>query len=150
MPYLVDGNNVLGLLAGKPRPSEEERQELLRLLAARLRDTRGRVLVVFDGPAPAGRPESALGPLSVRYSGARSADDVLVEAVSRSRSPADLFVVTDDRGLAARARTAGARTVPVREFVDRCSRPAARADRVEPVDVGAWMEFFGDDRNRIL
>ncbi len=149
MPYLVDGNNLLGLATGKARPSEKERRELLRRIADRLRAERGRVVVVFDGPSETGRSEAALGALTVRYSGNRSADDVIVETASRSRSPADHFVVTDDRGLAARAREAGARTLGADVFLDRISRPAPSEGRRDSVDVDDWVEFFSDDRNRI-
>jgi len=149
MPYLVDGNNLLGLATGKSRPSEQERRELLRRIADRLRAERGRVLVVFDGPSESGRSESALGTLTVRYSGNRSADDVIVEAASRSRAPADQFVVTDDRALAARAREAGARTLPAGTFLDRISRPAGAEGKRDSVDVDDWVGFFSDDRNRL-
>jgi hypothetical protein len=106
------------------------------------------VLVVFDGPSETGRTESTLGPLTVRYSGNRSADDVIVETAARSRAPADHLVVTDDRGLEARARAAGARTLAAGEFLERISRPPAPGEPA-PVDVDDWVAFFSNDRNRL-
>ena len=148
MPYLVDGNNLLGFLSGKPRPSEEEKQRLLRLISDRLRAVRSRVLVVFDGPSGTGMHESSLGQLSIRYSGNRSADDVITEIAGRSLAPSDQHVVTDDRGLASRVREAGARTLSAGEF---WARFGGRETRSEPaaVDVQDWIEFFSDDQNRI-
>jgi hypothetical protein len=149
MPYVVDGNNLLGLLSGKPRPSEEERRRLLRRISERLRGMRASMLVVFDGPSETGRPESALGSLTIRYSGRRSADDVIVEVAARSGAPADQLVVTDDRGLAARARDAGAKVLPAGSFLELISRPPAPGTKPEPVDVDEWVDFFSDERNRL-
>jgi predicted RNA-binding protein with PIN domain len=149
MPYLVDGNNLLGFLSGKPRPSAEDRHRLLRGIADRLRKVRARVFVVFDGPAEHGTAHSTLGPLSIQYSGRRCADDVIAEIAARSRAPADQHVVTDDRGLAARVRAAGATTLSVSEFWARFSRPALRTEKAESVDLEEWAEFFSDESNRL-
>ena len=149
MPYLVDGHNVLGFLSGKSNPSEEEKQRLLRNLADRLRGVRARVEVVFDGPPRAGRSASSLGALSVRYAGTRPADDVIAEIVARSSSPADLRVVTDDRGLSLRAREAGARTLSAREFCDRFVKPGPEAEGGGRIDLEDWLDFFSDEQNRL-
>ena len=149
MPYLVDGNNLIGFLAGKGRPSSEEKHALLRRIAARLRTVRSRVLVVFDGPAPSGRPAVSLGPLAIRYSGVRSADDVIVALVVDACAPRDQHVVTDDRELRVRVREAGAQTVSSADFWSRFEGSDGPADGAGPVDVREWMEFFSDDQNRM-
>jgi YacP-like NYN domain len=146
MPYLVDGNNLTG--GASDREGGSGRAELLRDLSDRLRATRGRITVVFDGPSERGRASSSLGALTVRYSGSRSADDVLVEMVSSSRSPRDCFVVTDDRGLGERVREAGGRVVGGADFRRRIS-PGRGPERPTPGgSTEDWLEYFSDPRNR--
>lgn len=147
MPYLVDGNNLVGT-ARRGRASEEDRAALVRELAERLRRTRARVLVFFDG---AGDPLT-LGSLSIRFAGSGTADDAIVRELDRSRTPHETTVVTADRELARRARDAGGRALTPGEFWARFG-PAASAGRPVPpdeprVDVEEWSRFFGDERNR--
>ncbi len=73
--------------------------------------------LVFDGPAERGlRGERIAAGTSVRYSGPRSADAVILSLVDETRAvygpdgTAELLVVTDDRDLKYGARMRGART----------------------------------------
>jgi hypothetical protein len=73
-----------------------------------------RIIVALDGhPAPgqANRSRVRQG-VQFLHSGSRSADDVLIELLSRQpyAGRARTALVTRDRGLAARARQAGGRT----------------------------------------
>ena len=146
MPYLLDGNNLIGRERRGPG-SPEDRDALVREVADRLRSTQARVVLFFDG---AGDPVS-LGSLSVRFAGAGTADDAILREVARSARPPEITVVTEDRNLARRARDAGARTSEPREFWSRFGAPA----RTSPasggdvrVDVDDWMQWFSDERNR--
>ncbi|HWC65793.1 MAG TPA: NYN domain-containing protein, partial [Thermoanaerobaculia bacterium] len=125
MPFLVDGNNLVGRVLGRPAGSEEERREVRQRIAARVRSGRSTVVLFFDGEPPAGPREGWLGGLTVRYAGSRSADDAIVEAVSRSKAPRDCHVVTDDRALAERARARGARAVSTADFWARLGETAS-------------------------
>lgn len=73
--------------------------------------------LVFDGPPERGlRGERIAAGTSVRYSGARSADAVIISLVDEVRlvdgpdGTAGLLVVTDDRDLKYESRMRGART----------------------------------------
>ena len=73
--------------------------------------------LVFDGPPERGlRGERIASGVRVRYSGARSADFVILSLADDVRATAGpeatdgLLVVTDDRDLRGRLRTKGART----------------------------------------
>lgn len=150
MPYAVDGNNLIGRLAGKSCPSEEDRRRLASEIAQRLRKSKARVTIVFDGASTSGTARESLGALEIRYAGGRSADAVIVELVSRARSPREWQVVTDDRGLAARVRDAGARSMAALDFWDRFA--AGESAAAEPGGAGRvedWIEFFTDERNRL-
>ena len=146
MAYLLDGNNLIGTERGGAA-SEEDRGALVREVSDRLRRTRARVVLFFDG---AGRPLS-LGGLSVEFAGRVSADEAIVREVARSKRPEETTVVTADRALARQARDAGAKTLSPAEFWARFgseSRPASVRTPESPVDVEDWVKWFEDETNR--
>ncbi len=149
MPYLLDGNNLIGRFRQAARPTEEDRQALVAELAERLRATRARAILFFDGPA--GRRGTSLGALTVRGASSGSADDAIVAEVAKARAPRESIVVTSDRGLARRVQDAGGKVCPPDVFFARFGRGASGGGKgaaAEPVDVDAWLEYFGDERNR--
>lgn len=108
---LIDGNNLLHRLAGAAHEGEQ------RLLLARLRGTLPsdlRTVLMLDGHAApgAGRHERVTARLDVRHSGSQTADDALLELVRAQPdlARAGVVVVTDDRALTERVRSAGGRT----------------------------------------
>ncbi|HEV8609057.1 MAG TPA: NYN domain-containing protein [Thermoanaerobaculia bacterium] len=145
MPYLLDGNNLVGTARRRPGGSED-RDALVSEIAERLRRNRASVVLFFDGE---GRPLS-LGNLSVRFAGATSADDAIVREISRARRPAEMTVVTADRELVRRARDAGATAISPADFWRRFG--AAVPDPVRPgetrVDVEDWERWFANERNK--
>jgi predicted RNA-binding protein with PIN domain len=146
MPYLIDGNNLIGAERGG-RASQDDRTALVRELSDRLRRTRARVVVFFDG---AGDPLS-LGSLSVKFAGTKTADDAILRELGRSARPQEVTVVTADRELARRARDAGGTTISPADLWKRFGTGDAPAPvRPHPmrVDVEAWLEWFSDERNR--
>jgi hypothetical protein len=146
VPYLLDGNNLIGRERGSGRPSEEDRDGLVREICERLRRTRARAVLFFDGPAPRGG--TSLGSLTLRYSGNASADAVMLEEISRSRAPREIVLVTADRELGRRAREAGASVLGPAEFWSRFGKGGAPANETPRVDVDEWMRYFEDERNR--
>ncbi len=142
MPWLVDGDNLLGSWPGWER-SAEGRRQLARLLDQWSRACGRRVMVVFDGPGPPG--------VGVVHSGAgRSADEWIVGFLRRQNQPRTWRVVTSDRSLAERARALGAETEPSHRFRARLSEAVARQDREDdkprgPVSVAEWLRYFGLD-----
>lgn len=147
MPYILDGNNLIGHARGASRPSEEDRRALVAEVSDRLRATRARAVLVFDGPA--GR-RSSLGSLSIIEAGPAGADDVIIGEIERARAPREIVVVTADRELSRRVRDAGAKAITPDEFWRRFGVSGQRPGREEParVDVEDWMRYFGDERNR--
>lgn len=147
MPYLLDGNNLIGLVRRTARPSDEDCDALIREIADRLRRTKARAVLFFDG---SGRPGGSLGSLTVRYSGRSSADDSIVGVIASSRAPHEFVVVTADQGLARRVCDAGAKALRPDDFWKRFgSMPGSDScDDRAPVDVDEWTKYFGDDRNR--
>lgn len=146
MPYFLDGNNLIGRARGRARPGTEDRDALVAELCDRLRRTRARIVLFFDGGV--GGP-SSLGSLTIRASGPGSADDRILEEIARARAPAEITVVTADRDLARRARDAGARTISPDDFWKRFGAASSGAGPAGgPVDVEDWLGYFSDERNR--
>jgi hypothetical protein len=150
MPYFLDGNNLIGLVRRTSRPSAEDRSALIAEIAGRLRRTRARATIFFDGPA--GERMASLGSLTVRVATGASADDAIVREVERGAAPAEAVIVTADRGLARRCRDAGAKVCSPDEFFARFGAgPAGLPAGREPagkVDVEEWMRYFEDETNR--
>jgi YacP-like NYN domain len=147
MPYILDGNNLIGHARGSPRPSEEDRRALVAEISDRLRATRAKALLVFDGPGPR---RTSLGSLSILEAGPAGADEAIVAEIGRAREPGEIVVVTADRDLSRRVRGARARAVRPAEFWGRFGVSTSRLRAEEParVDVEDWVRYFGDERNR--
>jgi len=149
VPFLVDGNNLLGRLIGGADATEEEKRAVQAKIAARVRNGRSSVVLFFDGEPVAGRREGWLGNLTVRYAGNRTADDAIIEAVERSKARRDCHVVTDDRALAERARSRGARALSIADFWGRVGDEESPPGDRKTVNVEDWLAFFADEKNRL-
>jgi hypothetical protein len=146
VPYLVDGNNLIGAERGG-RASSEDQAALTREISDRLRSTRARVVLFFDG---AGKPLSHRS-LSVRFAGASTADDSILLELGRTSQTQEMTVVTADRELARRSRDAGGRVTAPSEFWKRFGAqagPSPRPGGETRVNVDDWLEWFSDDQNR--
>lgn len=148
MPILIDGNNLLHRLPAAGRSRSAVRSQVLDVA----RRERMSVVVVFDGPPPPGAPaEESLGRVIVVYAGAQPADEVIVARIPSGTAARQWIVVTDDRGLAERARQRGASTRTLREWMAR-PRPAPTRPRTEPKlssrEVAEWEEFLGSRKRK--
>ena len=151
MPYLIDGNNLLGSWGG-PRGEDDRRGEVVRRVAAFCRAHRVRATLVFDGQPL--RPELAaqdLGPLTLRVPRAgRDADSVIRELVARAAHPAEWVVVTSDKALYSYVKTLGASVLRAHEW-NALERRRTRSDASPPEkperedDVAGWLRKFGAD-----
>src|SRR5215468_10284458 len=153
MPYLIDGNNLLGSWGG-PQTGDDRRSEVVRRVAAFCRARNARATVVFDGHPL--RPDMAaqdLGPLSLRVPPeGQDADTVIRELVERSPRPTEIIVVTSDKALYSYCKTLGASVLRAHEWnalareVESRRAGAAGADKPEREDdVDGWLKTFGGD-----
>jgi predicted RNA-binding protein with PIN domain len=152
VPYLIDGNNLLGSWGGPALPGDG-RAEVLRRVAAFCRAKGARAVLVFDG-APF-RPDlggQELGAVSLRFPAeGRDADSLIRDLVDAAKHPGELVVVTSDKALYSYARTHGARVLRAHEWNalargagPRTPRGAATGEKPdhEP-DVEGWLKRFG-------
>jgi predicted RNA-binding protein with PIN domain len=150
MPYLIDGNNLLGSWGG-PRADDDRRAEVVRRVAAFCRARGARATLVFDG-GPL-RPELAsqeLGPLSLRVPPpGQDADAVIRELIERAARAADWIVVTSDKALYSYVKTLGATVLRAHEWnalerrvvVRRGSSTVEKPERED--DIEGWLRRFG-------
>lgn len=107
MRFLIDGYNVTRSdPATRFLALDEQRASLVARMAARGADLlgRGEIAIVFDGVA-GGHADAGMGQVAVRFSHhPDTADDVIVRLVTEGGTT----VVTNDGGLAERARARGA------------------------------------------
>ncbi|MEK6302832.1 MAG: NYN domain-containing protein [Acidobacteriota bacterium] len=152
MPYIVDGNNVMGQKPGWHRDRPRARRTLLEELARFARAKKSRITVVFDGAPDRDAPEgSAFHGVKVLYAQQGSdADSRIEKLVEALPDPRGTIVVTSDRRLAFAVRTSGARTIRSGEFrreVERVllSKPLEDGEEYEVGDVNGWLRYFGEE-----
>jgi predicted RNA-binding protein with PIN domain len=155
MPYLVDGNNLLGSWGG-PRAGQDRRDEVVRRVAELCRRRRMRATIVFDGaPLRSDHAAQELGPVSVRVPPpGGDADGVIRAIIDRAEHPREWIVVTSDKPLYSYVRTRGASALQTREWnaLER-AEPATGRQRGEQLagekperetDVEGWLRRFGE------
>lgn len=151
MPFIFDGNNIIGQSAAQARADPAPRRAFLDLLGRCAAGRRAKLIVFFDGDLA----ERTLPPrgVQVRFSAPLSSDQAILDAVAGARRPAELVVVTNDRALATRCRQAGARAMDWSEFASRLARwlPPSPGEplKEKPVDLDEWSEFFGFDPDEL-
>jgi predicted RNA-binding protein with PIN domain len=152
MPYIVDGNNVMGQTPGWHRDRPRARRTLLEELARFARVRKVRITVVFDGAPDHTAPEgSAFHGVKILYARQGSDADSRIEAlVEASPDPRGLIVVTSDRRLSVTVRSHGARTVRSGEFRKDVVRallkaPSEDGEDLEVGDVDGWLRYFGEE-----
>jgi hypothetical protein len=142
---LVDAFNVLhAVLLGKEREHgwwrRVERERLLRRVS-RWQNGPDEIWVAFDGAQPAWSvwAEPVVRPLTSAERGptvhsvfVESADDWIVRRARRTRQPDQMVVVSADRKVAGRARSAGCEVWTPWAFISRCPLPPDRRDDNDP------------------
>jgi predicted RNA-binding protein with PIN domain len=154
MPYLIDGNNVIGQAADLDLADPRSRDALILKLLAFQRVTRKRIRLVFDGPRDT---EAAVVTVNEKFTvhhpaPGESADDVLEAMIARGVDRRQTVIVSSDRGVRDFARAHGLRTLAAPEFV-REVRAALRERRAarefekherppSPLETKLWGEVF--------
>lgn len=139
MIYLLDGSNILG---GGSHRDQSATRELVKAAASLARRQRKKVILFFDG-APSENLASMIGTLAVRFSGPRSADDMIVEAASKTKDP--VTVVTADGELGRRVARRNVSVVHPREFHLLVGEQSDSGNEKAGDD---WERYFSDPKNR--
>ena len=118
MPYLIDGNNLLGVVLHRRRGDPETRSRLVSSLSRFARTKGCRILLFFDGPK-----EYDLFPLAsdleLFFSQEREADELILETLESSRNWGETLLVSADRELINYARGRKVSVLSPRSFFDQ-------------------------------
>jgi predicted RNA-binding protein with PIN domain len=156
MPYLIDGNNLIGATRVIDIRDPAAREKMSRILAAYQRAKRNSVTVVYDGPPPdGGRQVTHHGGLRIIYAGPESdADSRIRKILQESTDPDSYIVVSSDKQIYSFARWRGAQAMRVMPFFEDLQRTLAKAqladgeqDALNDVEIDDWMRYLGlEDR----
>ena len=150
MPYWFDGNNLIGQSAAVSRSRPQDRQEFLATLSGYYHSGGGLFLVYFDGDDST-RTMPPPG-IRVRYSAPLSADEAITRRLHEMGRPGEVTVVSNDRELQNRCRSAGATVLNWQQFSSKMKSRKIRQpgkDIQKPVDVEDWIEYFGLDKSKL-
>ena len=154
VPYLVDGNNLIGHTPSLHLNDDRSRHTLVQKLVRFHHAGGGRVVVVFDGEPGTLVPDGlTLGGVKVIYSGARSDADTKIKSMVNARSqPQALTVVSSDNAVYNYARLHRAKAMKCHEF-NRKMGEVARArqagdQKPDVVKLDEWYEFFGIEKEK--
>jgi predicted RNA-binding protein with PIN domain len=150
MPFLIDGHNLIGQLAGLRLDDPDDEAKLVAQLRAYCAREGKRATVVFDHGLPGGWSEalSGGGVRVVFTSAGRNADGILRERIREARDPRGLMVVSSDREVIAAAKAKRVRVMQAEVFAARLGMPVGTAESEEaqlsPEEIDEWMQVFGE------
>jgi predicted RNA-binding protein with PIN domain len=155
MPYLIDGNNLIGNMPDLSLRNRVDRYRLLMRLLNFQQFKNTRIILVFDGPPDDNfSSEKFQGiPFSVRTPPiGENADMVIQDIISQETDLRQFFVVSSDREIQRYARASGAKSLKCEEFMRelkaarREHRESAEMEKQEefpsPLEVKHWAEIF--------
>jgi len=141
VPFLVDGDNLLGTWPGRQR-SDADRRRLAMELGRFAATARRRVVTIFDGTAP---PGAAFG-ANVQFSGrGKTADEVILEILRGEKDRRGWIVATSDRSLGDQCRHLDARVERCDRFRQRLTGPGGAEKPERETDLAYWLQAFGGD-----
>ncbi|MCH7700918.1 MAG: NYN domain-containing protein [Planctomycetes bacterium] len=158
MLILIDGNNLLHAAHGELEEYDLGRVRLCDRLGRWAAPTAHQVFVVFDGPDPPTgiQQQMRAAGLEVRFSGPRSADELIEETIEQSQSPGRLWVVTSDRAIQSVARHRRCRCTSSADFLIHLTTPDPKPEPKTPPaptpgdersreNADHWLRTFGYD-----
>jgi len=162
MHYLIDGNNLIGHSRDLSLADGDCRGQAISLVAAFCRQTGGRATIFFDGgpDTHVGEGGVSLGPVRAMLAGKGiEADTRILQLVEGAGGATVYTVVSSDRKIYGRARTAGLEALRIHEFIalleDAVRRFAAGEERraelkqksrnLSREELEEWLDIFGED-----
>lgn len=165
MRYLIDGYNLLFRKPGRKATFEQKRIHLIEELIAIAIDHHLNITVVFDGKIddlPPAIPHWHKGISLVYTTSGQSADDYLLEETFSSSHPEQITVVSSDQELTKKCRLHGAKSLQVREFLQRFTltdkshteqthhfrESPAQVERLRAIFEERWQKILEEEKKR--
>jgi len=158
MPYVIDGNNLIGSAPDFSLGDPEARNKMVAIIRKFQESKNTKVTVVFDGePQGSERLNPINSKLTVMYPRyGLSADDEIKRILENYQNVRDTILVTTDRELKSFAKDKGARTVNSIEFYFVLKKAFASQGkkeetmkrvntRVSKNEVEQWLKIFNSE-----
>ena len=155
MPYIIDGNNLIGCSPDISLEDSNSRSEILGIVKKFQKKKKSKIIVVFDGePDTFSNKENPNEKIVVKYPPiGDSADDEIKRILEGYTYFRDVVLVTSDRELKDVAKKKGARVVNSIEFYYELKRVYRATGRIElkqkridtelsDGEVDQWMKIF--------
>ena len=157
MPYIIDGNNLIGSSPEVSLDDPDARQKLIDIIRKFQEKKKSKVIIVFDGEPDNGYHRQMLtNKFNVVYPKiGNSADDEIKKILSGYTYFKDVVLVTSDRELKTFAKKKGAKVVNSIEFNFELKRvyrvQGANEDQKKRIEtklsdqeVDQWLKIFED------
>jgi len=157
MPYIIDGNNLIGSAPDFSLGDPDSRGKMVSIIRKFQESKNTKVTVVFDGePQGSERHNPISAKLLVIYPRyGLGADDEIKHILENYQNVKETVLVTTDRELKAFAREKGVRTVNSIEFYYTLKKASASQGkkeetlkrvntRVSQNEVEQWLKIFSD------
>jgi len=156
MPYLIDGNNLLGRSKEINLKSPHSREILIGELLAFQKERSAKLIVVFDGlPDEYLRRDTlSLGNLDIRFAGEKSdADSLILKIIEKASDPASFILVSSDKSLTDRARFMNAKVLKCHQFRKKMEGvKTSFQSKLEPKlgedEIDEWFQYFSNPENK--
>lgn len=157
MPYIIDGNNLLGCAPDLDLNDPEAKTNIIFTIGKFQADKNTNVIIVFDGAPHNGvRRQDITSKFTILYPHYKcSADDEIREILCGFTYFKDVVLVSSDRELKAFAREKGAKTINSIEFYFELKRfthirgkkeaDQKRIDtKISAREIDHWMKIFDE------
>lgn len=155
MPYIIDGNNLIGCSPDISLEDNNSRSEILGIVKKFQKKKKSKIIVVFDGePDTFSNEENPNEKIVVKYPPiGDSADDEIKRILEGYTYFRDVVLVTSDRELKDAAKKKGVRVINSIEFYYELKRVYRATGRIElkqkridtelsEGEVDQWMKIF--------
>ena len=155
MPYIIDGHNLIGRMAGISLEDIDDERQLIELLVTFSGQAHKDVEVFFDNAPPGQMRVQRFGRVVARFVRAGlTADDAIRSRLTKlEREARNWTVVSSDRRVQASARAAGAQVQESATFArliqetlgeSRRNPSPSREENLSPDEVEDWLRLFQD------
>ena len=157
MPYIIDGDNLIGSAPDISLDDPQARTRLIQVVKRFQQNKKSNVIIVFDGvPENGVHNEDICDKFCVRYPRTdTNADEEIKHILGGFSYFKDVVVVTSDKELKCFAKKKGAKTINSTEFyfeLKRIFRHYGKKEETEKridtqlsdIEVDQWMKVFED------
>ena len=155
MPYLIDGNNLLGHIAPSSVKDSRAKHDLVLKLRTFQRLKRTKIILVFDGYPDPNLPLKTYREkkfLVLFPPPDQNADQVIKDIILKQTDLRRFFVVSSDREIKNFAQANKAKTLNCEDFSRQLGKTLKEAKKAQeeekkvsspsPLEVDQWLEIF--------